>query len=197
MFPITKQQFDQLENGTKDTASFVSFFENNDFPAGGCIKSFIKVLNIYNGKLFSNWADHISLHFDRLDVDTRDALVLDISVDPEKIDIKTNVMYRRWWKALKSEKPTVIYYVKTEAQEKEEDRIELFKVMNKQAMNRDKKEELTKSVGQLVQKKERIGAAKEVKSAGETVGEPEKGIDYLIKKRESRKQAQAPETPAA
>jgi len=194
MFPISKQQFDQLESGTKNTASLVSFFEKDDFPAAGCIKAFIKVLDIYNGKLFDNWKDYISLSFDHMDIDGREAVIFDISVDPEKIDIEANVMYRRWWKALKSEKPTVVYYVKTETQEKEEQRIELFKVINKQAMNRDKKEELTKSVGQLVQKKEQIGAAKEVKSAGETVGEPEKGIDYLIKKRESRKQTQVPPT---
>lgn len=197
MFPITKQQFDQLESEAKNTASLVSFFEKSDFPAAGCIKAFIKVLDIYNDKIFNNWMDYVSLQFDRVNVNERDVVIFNIAVDPDKMDINTNILYRRWWKALKSEKPTVIYYVKTETQEKEEDRIELFRVINKQSMNRDKKEELTKSVGQLVQKKEQIGATKNVESAGETVKEPEKGIDYLIKKRESRKQAQATETPTA
>ena len=182
VFPLSEEQFRQLKEEAKDTNSLVKFFEKNvDFPASNNIGNFIKLLNTYNGKVFDNWMDYISLKFEDLQLDDNKALIFNIAIDADLIDVKSNIMYRRWWKTLKFEKPIVIFYIK-----KQLDQDKLFKVINKKNLNRDRKEDLTKSIGGLIKKKEKLGQTEKTETAGEAIGEPEKGIDYLIKKKEAR-----------
>ena len=189
IFPISRDQYAQLKKEAFNTLAIVSFFTKlTDFPASSSINGFIKLLNIYNGKLFDDWKDFVSLRFEKLDVEGREALIFTVGVDDEGLNIRRNGNYRRWWKALKAEKPTIVYYVKSEQAEKEENKAELFKVINKQTMQRDKKQELTKSVGNLMNKKEDVENTKKVGSAAETVEEPKKGLNYLLKKKERKNQ---------
>ena len=187
IFPISQEQLAQLKKEAFNTTSIITFFrKNSSFPGAGIINGFIKLLDIYNDKMFNDWKRYISLRFEKMETKDTQALMFVIAVDADSLNIENNVLYRRWWKALKGEKPTVMYYVKTQAQEQEEKKSELFKVINKQTLQRDKKQELAKSVSDVIDKKGKVKKSPEIKNVGAAVEEPKKGIDYLIKKKESR-----------